>query len=135
MIEVKNLTKRYGNFTAVRDVNFEVEKGEILGFLGPNAAGKTTTMRILTCFMPASEGTARVAGYDTFKESLEVRRNVGYLPENAPLYLDMRVIPYLEFVAKIKDIPSRYQASAVKRVIGLAALEDVQNKIIGHCSK
>jgi ABC-2 type transport system ATP-binding protein len=135
VIEVKNLTKRYGKFTAVRDVNFEVEKGEILGFLGPNAAGKTTTMRILTCFMPASEGTARVAGYDTFKESLEVRRHVGYLPENAPLYLDMRVKPYLEFVAKIKDIPSRYQASAVKRVIGLAALEEVQNKIIGHCSK
>lgn len=135
MIDVKNLTKRYGNFTAVRDVNFEVEKGEILGFLGPNAAGKTTTMRILTCFMPASEGTARVAGYDTFKDSLEVRRHVGYLPENAPLYLDMRVRAYLEFVAKIKDIPSRDRTKAVKRVIGLTALDDVHNKIIGHCSK
>lgn len=135
MIEVKDLTKKYGDFTAVRDVNFEVEKGEILGFLGPNAAGKTTTMRILTCFMPATGGTAKVAGYDTFNQSLEVRRHVGYLPENAPLYLDMHVKAYLEFVAKIKDIHGRDRAKAVKRVIGLTALEEVQNKIIGHCSK
>ncbi|MDD9947950.1 MAG: ATP-binding cassette domain-containing protein, partial [candidate division Zixibacteria bacterium] len=85
MIEVKDLTKKYGNFTAVRDVSFEVEKGEILGFLGPNAAGKTTTMRVLTCFMPATAGTARVAGFDTFSQSLDVRRRVGYLPENVPL--------------------------------------------------
>ena len=135
MIEVKNLTKKYGNFTAVRDVSFQVEKGEILGFLGPNAAGKTTTMRVLTCFMPATAGTARVAGFDTFNQSLEVRRRVGYLPENVPLYLDMRVRPYLNFIARIKDIPSRDRKKAVNRVIELAALEDVENRIIGHCSK
>jgi ABC-2 type transport system ATP-binding protein len=135
VIEVQGLTKRYGDFTAVREVSFSVEKGEILGFLGPNAAGKTTTMRILTCFMPATAGTARVAGYDIFKESLAVRRNVGYLPENAPLYYDMRVKPYLEFVARIKDIPSRDQAKAIKRVMGLCAIENVQHQIIGHLSK
>ena len=135
VIEVKNLTKKYGNFTAVRDVSFQVEKGEILGFLGPNAAGKTTTMRVLTCFMPATAGTARVAGFDTFNQSLEVRRRVGYLPENVPLYLDMRVRPYLNFIARIKDIPSRDRKKAVNRVIELAALEDVENRIIGHCSK
>ena len=135
MIEVKDLTKKYGNFTAVRDVSFEVEKGEILGFLGPNAAGKTTTMRVLTCFMPATNGTARVAGFDTFKQSLEVRRRVGYLPENVPLYLDMRVRPYLEFIARIKDIPSRERKRAVNRVIELTALESVAHRIIGHCSK
>ncbi len=135
MIEVKNLTKKYGNFTAVRDVSFEVEQGEILGFLGPNAAGKTTTMRVLTCFMPASEGTARVAGYDTFNQSLEVRRRVGYLPENVPLYLDMRVRPYLDFIARIKDIPSRDRKKALNRVIELTALEEVEHRIIGHCSK
>ena len=135
MIEVKDLTKKYGNFTAVRDVSFEVEKGEILGFLGPNAAGKTTTMRVLTCFMPATAGTARVAGFDTFRQSLDVRRRVGYLPENVPLYLDMRVRPYLEFIAKIKDIPSRDRRRAVNRVIELAALEEVEHRIVGHCSK
>ncbi len=135
MIEVKNLTKKYGNFTAVRDVSFEVEQGEILGFLGPNAAGKTTTMRVLTCFMPASEGTARVAGYDTFNQSLEVRRRVGYLPENVPLYLDMRVRSYLDFIARIKDIPSRDRKKALNRVIELTALEEVEHRIIGHCSK
>ena len=135
MIEVKNLTKKYGNFTAVRDVSFEVEQGEILGFLGPNAAGKTTTMRVLTCFMPASGGTARVAGYDTFSQSLEVRRRVGYLPENVPLYLDMRVRPYLDFIARIKDIPSRDRKKALNRVIELTALEEVEHRIIGHCSK
>ena len=135
MIEVKDLTKKYGNFTAVRDVSFEVEKGEILGFLGPNAAGKTTTMRVLTCFMPATAGTARVAGFDTFSQSLDVRRRVGYLPENVPLYLDMRVRPYLEFIAKIKDIPSRDRKKAVNRVIELAALEEVEHRIVGHCSK
>lgn len=135
MIEVQGLTKRYGDFTAIRDVAFEVSKGEILGFLGPNAAGKTTTMRILTCFMPASAGTARVAGYDIFKDSMAVRRNVGYLPENAPLYLDMRVRPYLEFVAKIKAIPGKDQTKSVRRVLGLCAIENVQNQIIGHLSK
>lgn len=135
MIQVKELTKKYGDLTAVRDVSFEVEKGEIVGFLGPNAAGKTTTMRILTCFMPATSGTARVAGYDVFKDSLEVRKRVGYLPENAPLYLDMRVRPYLEFVAKIKAIDPQDRDKRVKRVIGICAIENVQDQIVGHLSK
>ncbi len=135
MIEVKDLTKKYGSFTAVQNVNFEVEKGEILGFLGPNAAGKTTTMRVLTCFMPATIGTVRVAGFDTFRQSLEVRRRVGYLPENVPLYLDMRVRSYLDFIARIKDIPSSERRKAVNRAIDLTALGEVENRIIGHCSK
>src|SRR5919108_3723546 len=104
MIEVQGLTKHYGPVTAIRDVSFTVAPGDIVGFLGPNGAGKTTTMRILSCFMPASSGTARVAGYDVFRESLEVRRRIGYLPENVPLYGDMRVAPYLEFVAEVKGV-------------------------------
>jgi len=91
LIEVENLTKYYGPQMAIEDVNFRVEKGEILGFLGPNAAGKTTTMRILTCYMPATKGTARLAGYDIFEDSLQVRKRIGYLPENPPLYTDMSV--------------------------------------------
>ncbi|MBT5873284.1 MAG: ATP-binding cassette domain-containing protein [Candidatus Latescibacteria bacterium] len=135
MIQVKELTKKYGDFTAVENVSFEVEKGEILGFLGPNAAGKTTTMRILTCFMPATAGTAKVAGFDVFDDSIEVRKRVGYLPENAPLYLDMRAKPYLEFVARLKDLPGRDRAKRVKHVIDVCAIGDVQNKIIGQLSK
>jgi ABC-2 type transport system ATP-binding protein len=135
LIQVKELTKKYGDFTAVENVSFEVEKGEILGFLGPNAAGKTTTMRILTCFMPATAGTAKVAGFDVFDDSIEVRKRVGYLPENAPLYLDMRAKPYLEFVARLKDLPGRDRAKRVKHVIDVCAIGDVQNKIIGQLSK
>ena len=135
MIQVKELTKKYGDLTAVENVSFEVEKGEILGFLGPNAAGKTTTMRILTCFMPATAGTAKVAGFDVFDDSIEVRKRVGYLPENAPLYLDMRAKPYLEFVARLKDLPGRDRAKRVKHVIDVCAIGDVQNKIIGQLSK
>ena len=100
MIEVQNLTKRYGAFTAIRDVSFSVAPGDIVGFLGPNGAGKSTTMRILSCFMPASSGSARVAGYDVFRESMEVRRRIGYLPESVPLYSDMRVAPYLALGAQ-----------------------------------
>src|SRR6267143_1710692 len=105
MIEVHGLTKVYGPITAIRDVSFSVAPGEIVGFLGPNGAGKSTTMRILSCFMPASAGVAKVAGYDVFRESMEVRRRIGYLPENVPLYTDLRVAPYLEFVAEIKGVP------------------------------
>ncbi|MDH5478065.1 MAG: ATP-binding cassette domain-containing protein, partial [Nitrospinota bacterium] len=102
MIEVEHLTKKYGEARGINDVTFNVEKGEILGFLGPNGAGKTTTMRILTCFMPATSGTARVAGYDVFEDSLNVRRQIGYLPETVPLYTDMQVPIYLKFVAGLK---------------------------------
>src|SRR6267143_3363812 len=105
MIEAQNLTKHYGPVTAIRDVSFRVAPGEIVGFLGPNGAGKSTTMRILACFMPASGGTAKVAGHDVLRESMEVRRRIGYLPENVPLYSDMRVAPYLDFVAEIKGVP------------------------------
>ena len=104
MIEVQNLTKHYGPVTAIRDVSFSVAPGEIVGFLGPNGAGKTTAMRILSCFMPATSGAARVAGYDVFRQSMEVRRRIGYLPENVPLYTDMRVAPYLDFVAEVKGV-------------------------------
>ncbi len=102
MLEVRNLTKRYGDITAVRDVSFTAAQGQILGFLGPNGAGKTTTMRILTGYLPATSGTAKVAGFDVFTESEEVRRRIGYLPENPPLYADMTTDAYLRFVARIK---------------------------------
>jgi ABC-2 type transport system ATP-binding protein len=104
MIEVKNLTKLYGNFVAIRDVSFKAEKGSTLGFLGPNGAGKTTTMRIITGFMPASAGTVVIDGLDIFSQSLEARRRIGYLPENPPLYPDMRVDGYLRFVAKLRGV-------------------------------
>src|SRR5213083_3057097 len=112
MIEVEKLTKNYGPFTAIRDVSFNVAPGDIVGFLGPNGAGKSTTMRILSCFMPATSGSARVAGYDVFRESMDVRRRIGYLPENVPLYPDLRVAPYLDFVAEVKGI-SRSARKAV----------------------
>src|ERR687887_574539 len=104
MIEVHNLTKHYGPVTAIRDVSFTVAPGDIVGFLGPNGAGKSTTMRILSCFMPASSGVARVAGFDVFTASLEVRKRIGYLPENVPLYSELRVADYLDFVAEVKGV-------------------------------
>ena len=107
MIEVQHLTKRYGRVTAVDDVSFRVERGEILGFLGPNGAGKTTTMRILTGYMPATEGRATVAGFDIFDKPIEAKRRTGYLPETPPLYPDMTVREYLDFVARIKGVPAK----------------------------
>ena len=106
MIEVQHVTKRYGRVTAVDDVSFRVERGEILGFLGPNGAGKTTTMRILTGYMPATEGRATVAGFDIFTNPIEAKRRTGYLPETPPLYPDMTVREYLDFVARIKGVPA-----------------------------
>jgi ABC-2 type transport system ATP-binding protein len=135
VIEVDHLSKVYGGHKAVDGISFTVQKGEILGFLGPNGAGKTTTMRILTCFMPATDGTARVAGYDVFEESLEVRRRIGYLPENPPLYPEMTVLSYLHFVAKIKGAPSGQRDSRVDDVIQKCALGDVRQRIIGKLSK
>src|SRR5437899_8886236 len=117
MIQVDNLTKRYGPVTAIHDVSFSVDKGRIVGFLGPNGAGKSTTMRILSCFLPASGGTARVAGYDVFRESMEVRKRIGYLPENVPLYSDMRVGPYLEFVAEVKGVGRGTRRARVAEVM------------------
>jgi ABC-2 type transport system ATP-binding protein len=135
VIEVERLTKVFNGRKAVDDVSFKVEKGEILGFLGPNGAGKTTTMRVLTCFMPATEGTARVAGYDVFDESLEVRKRIGYLPENPPLYPEMTVESYLHFVAKIKGAPASQRRQQVDDAMGKCGIGDVSQRIIGKLSK
>ncbi|HEX6210852.1 MAG TPA: ATP-binding cassette domain-containing protein [Methylomirabilota bacterium] len=135
MIEVQNLTKLYGSYTAIRDVSFSVAPGDIVGFLGPNGAGKSTTMRILSCFMPASSGTARVAGYDVFRESMEVRRRIGYLPESVPLYNDMRVAPYLDFVAEVKGVPRAARKRRVAEVMDRCLIADVQDRLIRNLSK
>ncbi len=135
MINVKHLTKRYVNIAAVDDISFDVGEGEIVGLLGPNGAGKTTTMRILTCFMPATEGVASVAGYDVFTDSLNVRRQIGYLPESVPLYLDMRVKEYLMFRAKLKYIPRRERKKKIDYCLEMCGISDVQNQITGTLSK
>ncbi len=135
MIEVEHLTKAYNGRKAVDDISFRVEKGEILGFLGPNGAGKTTTMRILTCYMPATDGTARVAGFDVFENSLEVRKRIGYLPENPPLYPEMTVQSYLHFVAKIKGTPSAQRKTQVEDAMDRCSITDVRDRIIGKLSK
>ena len=135
MIEVQDLTKAYGSITAVDHVSFTVNKGEILGFLGPNGAGKTTTMRILTGFMPATGGTARVAGFDVFADSLEVRRRIGYLPENPPLYPEMTVESYLDFVARIKGVPPERRADRITDALQKAGLADKRNELIKRLSR
>ena len=135
MITVENLTKRYATKTAIESVSFQVEKGEILGFLGPNGAGKTTTMRIVVGFMPASDGTVRVDGFDVFENPLDVRRRIGYLPENPPLYPEMTVAGYLRFVAKIKGVPKEKIGAEVKRVMERVSITDVQERIIAKLSK
>ena len=135
MIQVDNLTKRYGPVTAIQDVSFSVDKGRIVGFLGPNGAGKSTTMKILSCFMPATGGTARVAGYDVFSQSLEVRRRIGYLPESAPLYPDLSVSSYLDFVAEIKGVGRGERRGRVADVMERCFITDMQNRLIGKLSK
>ena len=135
MIEVKNLTKNYGSFAALKGISFHIEKGEVIGFLGPNGAGKTTTMRILTCFMPPTSGRAIVAGYDVFSDSLAVRRRVGYLPENVPLYHEMTTHSYLKYVAKIKGTPQKELTNRIDYVMNACGLLDRQHQIIGQLSK
>ena len=135
MIEVQHLTKRYGRVTAVHDVSFRVERGEILGFLGPNGAGKTTTMRILTGYMPATEGKAIVAGFDVFDQPIEAKRRTGYLPETPPLYPDMSVSEYLDFVGKIKGVPSRDRRARVQYVMDRTRIADMANRLCGKLSK
>lgn len=135
MIQVKNLTKRYGATVAVNDVSFDAKAGEVLGFLGPNGAGKTTTMRILTCYLSADAGTAKVAGYDVFEESIEVRKQIGYLPESAPLYTDMGVLDYLNFIAQIRNIPKSQRKERIREVIDICGLEKVIQKDVGELSK
>jgi ABC-2 type transport system ATP-binding protein len=135
MIEVENLTKRYGRTTAVNGVSFRVQKGEILGFLGPNGAGKTTTMRVLTCYLPPTEGTARVAGYDVFQSPLEVKKRVGYIPETPPLYPDMDVQGFLDFCAKIKGVPGDQRKARLDDAIEKTRIGDVRKKLISRLSK
>ncbi len=135
MIDVKGLTRYYGEKRAISDVTFHVNKGEVLGLLGPNAAGKTTTMRILTCYMPPTSGTATVGGYDILEQSLEVRKIIGYLPENPPLYTDMVVHDYLTFVSHLKGVEKNRIKSEVDSVIEKTNLGDVRNRIIGKLSK
>ena len=135
MIEVQHLTKRYGRVTAVDDVSFLVERGEILGFLGPNGAGKTTTMRILTGYIPATDGKALVAGFDVFDQPVEAKRRTGYLPETPPLYPDMTVREYLDFVAKIKGVPSGDRRSRVATVMERTRIADMAARLCSKLSK
>jgi ABC-2 type transport system ATP-binding protein len=135
MIQVSNLTKMYGPRTAVEDLSFEVNKGEIVGFLGPNGAGKSTTMKILTGFMPATTGKVSVAGFDVFAKPIEVKRRVGYLPENPPVYLEMQVRDYLEYAARLHQVPKSGLAGQVKMAIEKTGLGSVQNRLIGNLSK
>jgi len=135
MISVKHLSKHYGPTVAIDDVNFTVEKGEILAFLGPNGAGKTTTMRILTCFMPASSGTATIAGFDIFEDPMAVKRRIGYLPEAPPLYPEMTVTEYLIFVAKIKGLARKAIGPGLAGAIEKCGLGEVSRRLIGNLSK
>ena len=135
MIKVEGLTKRYARTVAVDNISFEVEKGQIVGFLGPNGAGKTTTMRVLTCFLPPTWGTANVAGFDVQEHPLEVKRRIGYLPETPPVYPEMEVSEYLDFVGQLKGISSREIKSRVADVVERCALGDVRTRLIAKLSK
>lgn len=135
MIEVRNLTKKYGERSAINKLNFSVEKGEILGFLGQNGAGKTTTMKILTGFMPATSGTVSVGGYDVFDHPLEVKKKIGYLPETPPIYPELLVIEYLSFVADLRAVRSFEKSKKIDKVIELCNLGDVRRRLIGNLSK
>jgi ABC-2 type transport system ATP-binding protein len=135
LIEVEHLVKSYGQARAVNDISFKVEKGEILGFLGPNGAGKTTTMRILTGYLPATGGTARIAGFDVFEQSLEVRKRIGYLPETPPLYTDMTISAYLTFVAQIKGVPAAEIPNRVAESMRMTNLIERQDELIKRLSR
>ena len=135
MIDVQQITKRYGQHTAIDHVTFSVAKGEVLAFLGPNGAGKTTTMRILTCFLPATEGRATVAGYDCFEQPLEVKRRIGYLPETPPVYQELTVDEYLRFVGRLRGLTGAMLTSAMSRVIERLGLGSVQHRLIGNLSR
>ena len=135
MIEVSGLTKRFRDRLAVDDLSFTVQKGEVIGFLGPNGAGKSTTLRMLTGFLPATSGTARVAGFDVFEEPLEVKRRIGYLPENPPVYLDLTPRAYLAFCAGLKKLPRKDVKGEIERVAQLARIEDVLDRVTGNLSK
>ncbi len=135
MIEVRELSKHYGDVVAVENISFRAEQGVILGFLGPNGAGKTTTMRMLTCYLPPSQGEAKVAGFDVSEESREVRKRIGYLPEQPPVYHDMTVKAYLRFVAKIKGVSSSALNGRLDETMEKTGIAHHQNTVIGHLSK
>ncbi len=135
MIEVQNVTKRYGPLTAVDDISFRVESGQILGFLGPNGAGKTTTMRILTGCIPPTEGKAIVAGYDVFETPIEAKRRTGYLPETPPLYPDMTIREYLTFASQISGVPSSERSSRIDSAMGQTSITDMADRHCGKLSK
>ncbi|MFH0762793.1 MAG: ABC transporter ATP-binding protein [Candidatus Omnitrophota bacterium] len=135
MIIAENVTKYFAGFQALKDVSFEINKGEIVGFLGQNGAGKTTIMRILTSYLPATSGKVIVAGQEVSKNSLAIRRKIGYLPETPPLYSDMTVRDYLKFAAQLKDIPAKQQSVQVDKALGECSLGDAQHKTIGALSK
>jgi len=135
MIEVENLSKTYSGFRAVQDISFHVKKGEIVGFLGPNGAGKSTTMKVLAGYLPPTDGKIRIAGFDVVTDSIEVRKRIGYMPENVPLYTDMRVNEFLRFRAELKRVTRRKIKERVEAVKELCSLKDVENKIIGTLSK
>src|SRR5271154_2512170 len=135
MIEVENLSKTYSGFRAVRDISFHVKKGEIVGFLGPNGAGKSTTMKVLAGYLPPTDGRIRIAGFDVVTDSIEVRKRIGYMPENVPLYTDMRVNEFLRFRAELKKVSRSKIKDRVEIVKQLCSLKDVENKIIGTLSK
>jgi len=135
MIEVVDLVKKYGDFTAVHGLSFKVPKGQILGLLGPNGAGKSTTMKILSCFMPATSGKAIVAGFDVFEDAMEIKKRVGYLPEMPPLYLEMRIGEYLEYVADLKQVAIEKKKERMDFVTEHCGIKDVLRKVIGTLSK
>jgi len=135
MIEVENLFKKYGELVAVNDLSFNVDKGKIWGLLGPNAAGKTTTMRILTGYLPATDGRASVAGFDVFQQPNELKRSIGYLPETLPLYPEMTVHSFLNFVAEIKQTPTPKRKDAVEKSIEISGLESVRGRLIKNISR
>jgi ABC-2 type transport system ATP-binding protein len=135
MIRVENLQKHFGLTRAVDDISFAVEKGEVVGFLGPNGAGKTTTIRVLTCYHPATAGTATVAGHDVFEHPVEVRRQIGYLPENVPIYPDLRVEEYLHYRAALKGVPRRERKAAVGQAMERCGVTEVRRKLVGHISR
>ncbi len=135
MIEVSNLTKFYGPRPAIKGLTFSIDKGEVVGFLGPNGAGKSTTMNILSCILPASEGSVKICGHDVFEQSMEIRKLIGYLPENPPLYADMTVTKYLEFAAGLRQVPRAKIRQSLERVLEKCVLKDVHDRLIGRLSK
>ncbi len=135
MIKVSNLTKRFGRTVAVKGISFSVKRGEVVGFLGPNGAGKTTTMRVLACYMPPTSGAVTIDGLDVVRDSLEIRRHVGYLPETVPLYPEMRVTEYLDFRARLRGLTGEHKKQRLAEVLNLCGLEEVARFVIGRLSK